>query len=158
MEIDSRLMRNALGRFATGVCVITVNHEDGAPLGMTVNSFSALSLDPPLVLWSIQKNSECLDAFLGAKGWTVNVLAYEQQEVSTRYAKKGDHLLEPGSFVQGSSGYPVLRDVLVSMECDHWEHYEGGDHIIMVGRVAHMEDRFTGEPLVFYGGEYRQLR
>lgn len=158
MEIDSRLMRNALGRFATGVCVITASPEGSAPLGMTVNSFSALSLDPPLVLWNIQKNSECLDAYLGVKGWTVNVLSFEQQEMSTRYAKKGDHLLADGCYIQGKSGFPVLRDVLVSMECEHWEHYEGGDHIILVGKVVHMEDSFAGEPLVFYSGQYRELR
>ena len=104
MSFTSRELRDALGQFATGVCVITANPPGEAPFGMTVNSFASVSLDPPLVLWSLQKDSECLESFNKTKQFSVNVLRQEQQAVSNRYAKKGEHALEPGTFRQGSSG------------------------------------------------------
>ena len=134
MSIDSREFRNALGRFATGVCVITANPDGHAPFGMTVNSFASVSLDPPLVLWSLQNNSECYPAFELASGFTVNILAHDQQALSNLYAKKGDH---------------ALRD----------DHYRlGRNHKILVGKVEDVIDRPTGKPLVFYSGSYGEIR
>ena len=158
MSIDSRELRNALGRFATGVCVITANPPGQKPFGMTVNSFAAVSLDPPLVLWSIQKDSECMPAFEAATQYTVNILSDEQQAVSNRYAKKGDHALAAEDFRQGRSGCVVLRNALASFECDIEARIDGGDHIILLGRVLEMENRPTGKPLLFYSGQYRELR
>ena len=142
MTIDSREFRDALGCFATGVTVITANPEAQQPFGMTVNSFASVSLDPPLVLWSLQNNSEMFDVWERASTFGVNILRADQQDLSNLYARKGDHLLEADHFVAGITGVPVLPDSLVSMECEVEARYPGGDH---------------GEPLLFCAGGYREL-
>jgi len=157
MSFDSLQLRNALGRFATGVCVITANPEGHAPFGMTVNSFSSLSLTPPLVLWSLQKNSDTMEAFRVAKQYCVNVLSQEQKALSGRYAKKNEHALHADDYTMGESGLPVLKHCLASFECDMDARHDGGDHIILVGRVTHMSVATGGRPLVFYEGGYREL-
>ncbi|MGK0500679.1 MAG: flavin reductase (DIM6/NTAB) family NADH-FMN oxidoreductase RutF, partial [Oceanicoccus sp.] len=139
MSLDSREFRNALGSFATGVCVITANPEGYQPFGMTVNSFASVSLDPALVLWSLQNNSECLSAFEKADKFAINILAADQQDLSNLYAKKSDHVLSPEHYRIGKSGSPILRGVVTSFECDIWARYPGGDHIILVGEVNHIE-------------------
>ncbi|MEQ9464698.1 MAG: flavin reductase family protein [Haliea sp.] len=158
MELDGREFRNALGRFATGVCLITAVNEQGEPLALTANSFSSVSLDPPLVLWSLQNNSEVFDVYAGARHYAINVLAGNQQELSSRYARKGDHVLEPGHFTPGENGgAPLINDALVSFECSLDATHPGGDHLIIVGRVDAMQVRPEGEPLMFYSGAYRAL-
>ncbi len=158
MSLDPRELRNALGRFATGVCVITAAPEGQQPFGMTVNSFSSVSLDPPLVLWSLQNNSECFAAFEATNHWTVNVLAEDQLALSNQYARKGEHTLEADHYRIGSSGAPVLRGALTSFECRTWQRYEGGDHLILVGEVLAMDTLPSGKPLLFYSGRYGELR
>jgi flavin reductase (DIM6/NTAB) family NADH-FMN oxidoreductase RutF len=158
MSIDSRAFRNALGRFTTGICVITASPRGLVPLGMTVNSFCSVSLEPPLVLWSLQNNSDCYPAFQAADHFTINVLTQEQQALSQQYAKKGQHQLLPEHYRIGRSGAPVLRDCLASFECSLWRRYEGGDHELLVGQVIDFESRPTGKPLLFYSGSYRELR
>lgn len=159
MSFDPREFRNALGRFATGVCVITANPEGEKPFGMTVNSFASVSLEPPLVLWSLQKNSECAPAFEKATQFTVNILAADQQSVSNQYAKKGAHDLLEGSYRQGRSGCVVLKDVMTSFECDIDARHDGGDHIILVGRVLELNNHpAEREPLLFFSGKYRELK
>lgn len=157
MEIDGRELRNALGRFTTGVCLITVVTEEGDALALTANSFSSVSLDPPLVLWNLQNNSEVFATYAGAKQFAINVLAGNQQELSSRYARKGDHQLEAGQFTIGEHGAPLVNDALVSFECNLEATHPGGDHVIIVGRVEAMHERSEGEPLVFYSGAYRAL-
>lgn len=158
MELDGRELRNALGRFATGVCLITAVTDEGEPLALTANSFSSVSLDPPLVLWNLQNNSEVFALYSGAKHYAINVLAGNQQELSSRYARKGDHVLDPEHFTLGENGgAPIITDALVSFECTLDATHPGGDHLIIVGRVDAMNVRPEGEPLVFYSGAYRAL-
>ncbi len=157
MSVDSRELRKALGRFPTGVCVITTTLACGTPMGMTVNSFAGLSLDPALVLWSIQSDSECFDIFEHAKGFTVNVLSKQQIALSNAFAKKGEHDLKPGQYRIGKSGYPVLKGAIASFECKTHAQHEGGDHVIIVGKVIEMQNSPTGEPLIFHGGQYQEL-
>ena len=157
MSFDSLQFRNALGRFATGVCVITANPAGHAPFGMTVNSFSSLSLTPPLVLWSLQKNSDTMEAFRVARQYCVNILSQEQKALSGRFAKKGDHTLGANDYTIGESGLPALRPCLASFECDMDARHDGGDHVILVGRVTHMSVSTGGRPLMFYEGGYREL-
>ena len=157
MSIDGRELRNALGRFATGVCVITTVSESGEALGLTVNSFASVSLDPPLVLWSLQNNSDHYSIYSSPKHFAINVLSAEQEGHSGQYAKKGDHLMEPAHYTRGEYGSPLVRDALVSFECELHATHEGGDHLIIVGRVLDMQSRASGEPLLFYSGGYRQL-
>ena len=157
MDFDSRELRNALGRFATGVCLITAVDDEGRALALTANSFSSVSLDPPLVLWNLQNNSEVYDTFARPKYFAINVLSSEQQEHSNRYAKKGDHLLAPEHFTEGKSGAPVINAALVSFECELEARHAGGDHLIIVRRVLDMVEREDGDPLLFYAGAYREL-
>ena len=157
MEIDSRELRNALGRFATGVCLITAVNDKQEALAMTANSFSSVSLDPPLVLWSLQNNSDVYDVFASPRYFAINILSLEQQEHSNRYAKKGDHLLAPEHYQDGKYGAPIIRDALVSFECELDATHEGGDHLIIVGRVRDLQQRTDGEPLLFFSGGYREL-
>lgn len=157
MEIDNRDLRNALGRFATGVCIISTATREGEALGLTANSFASVSLDPPLVLWSLQNNSEVFNAFSTPRYFAINVLAKEHQEHSGRYAKKGDHRMDPGHFTPGKFGAPIVREALASFECELHATHDGGDHLIIVGRVRDMQTRVEGEPLLFFSGGYRHL-
>jgi len=157
MTLDPRRFRDALGRFATGVCVVAANPEGWEPFGMTVNSFASVSLDPPLVLWSLQNDSEMFEAFERAGRFSVNVLRADQRDMSGQYAEKGDHLLEPGHFELGGSGVPVLPESLASFECELEARHPGGDHVILVGRVLEFAQRDNGEPLLFCCGAYREL-
>jgi len=159
MSVDSRAFRNALGRFATGVCVIAVNPQGQKPFGMTVNSFASVSLDPPLILWSLQKNSDCFSVFEKADRFSVNILTAGQQDISNQYAKKNEHDLVDGSYRLGRSGCVVLKDVMTSFECTLEAVHEGGDHVIIVGRVQEVNNHpASREPLVFYSGKYRSLK
>ena len=157
MNIDGRELRNALGRFATGVCVITTVDNNGNALGMTANSFSSVSLDPPLVLWNLQNGSEVYAAFARQRRFAINVLSDQQVDLSNHYARKGDHLLDPAHFRQGRNGAPIIRNALVSFECDLHATHDGGDHLIIVGRVLDVCGRPGGDPLLFFSGAYRSL-
>jgi len=158
MDIDGLELRNALGQFATGVCLITTVTERGEALALTANSFASVSLDPPLVLWSLQSNSEVFEIYSGAHHFAINVLASQHLDHSNQYAKKGDHLLHESHFQPGTSGAPIILDALVSLECELHATHEGGDHLIMVGRVTNLITNPTGDPLLFYAGAYRSLQ
>jgi flavin reductase (DIM6/NTAB) family NADH-FMN oxidoreductase RutF len=147
-----------MGRFATGVCLITTVTEEGEALALTANSFSSVSLDPPLVLWSLQNGSDVYQSYAQPRYFAINVLAREQEAHSNQYARKGEHLLEPEHFSPGRHGAPIIRDALASFECELDATHEGGDHLIIVGRVLDMQVRSGGEPLLFYAGAYRELR
>ncbi len=157
MAFDKRKFRDALGNFATGVCVVTVAPARGEAIGMTINSFSAVSLEPPLVLWSVQNNSECFDVFNTADKFAINVLSDEQAGHSSIYAKKGEHALFVSHFCLGRTGSPILRDALTSFECRVWARYPGGDHLIIIGEVLEFTTRPTGRPLLFYKGKYAEV-
>ena len=158
MDIDGRELRNALGRFATGVCLITTVTDKGEALALTANSFSSVSLDPPLVLWSLQNNSDVYDAYAHPRYFAINVLAREQEGHSNQYSRKGEHQLAPEHFHLGKFGSPIVHDALASFECELETTHEGGDHLIIIGRVRDMVTRADGDPLLFYSGAYRELR
>ena len=157
MEIDSRELRDALGRFATGVCVISTVTEQGESLGLTANSFASVSLDPPLVLWSLQNNSDVYEEFSKPRYFAINVLAREHHGHSGQYSRKGEHLLDPDHYVPGRFGAPIVLEALVSFECELHATHDGGDHLIIVGRVRDIMVREDGEPLLFYSGRYHHL-
>jgi flavin reductase (DIM6/NTAB) family NADH-FMN oxidoreductase RutF len=157
MSIDGREFRDALGCFATGVCVITASPEAHEPFGMTVNSFASVSLDPPMILWSLQNNSEMFDAWEKTTHFAVNILRKDQREMANQYARKGDHALAPDHFELADTGIPVLPDSLVSFECELGATHPGGDHTILIGNVLAMNNRENGEPLLFCSGAYREL-
>ena len=148
-----RRLRDALGRFATGVTVVTTRSPGGKLEGVTANSFSAVSLDPPLVLWSLRRNAPSLLGFLESRHFAVNVLAVEQSHVSRQFAQPRNDKFEGIAHAPGLGGCALIEGALAMFECAVEKTIEGGDHVIFVGRV----DRATyrdGSPLVFNAGRY----
>jgi flavin reductase (DIM6/NTAB) family NADH-FMN oxidoreductase RutF/DNA-binding MarR family transcriptional regulator len=150
--IDPRAFRRCLGQFSTGVTVVT-SATGGSRAGVTANSFSSLSIDPPLVLWSISRTSRSFAQFAKADHFTINVLATGQIEVSQRFAGMAEDKFEGIEFETGANGSPILPGVSGYLECRCEARYPGGDHLILVGRVERFA-RFSGHPLVFSQGRY----
>lgn len=154
---DSMAFRSALGSFATGVTVVTTTDAQGTPVGMTASSFNSVSLKPPLVLWSIDKAANCFDVFNQSNHFAIHVLTEQQQSLSDLFGRPGPQdKFAAISTAQGTLGSPLLPDFNSLFECSLEHRYEGGDHIILVGRVHRFEQR-NGKPLLFHGGRYRQL-
>jgi len=156
MTLDPKAFRQALGCFPTGVAVVTACGE-AADVGITVNSFTSVSLDPPLVMWCIDKRSDRFEAFTRAGGYTISILGTKHQEVSAKLAKQGEHSLENLPLRKTESGPPALADALAVFECESHAVHDGGDHAILVGRVKNFHRQDTGEPLVFFRGKYGAL-
>lgn len=154
--IDSKALRKALGHFATGVAIITCRDGAGAPVGLTVNSFSALSLHPPLVLWSLRRGSPTLAAFAVASHFAVNVLAQAQVELSRRFAAPVAERFADGPWTDGLGGAPLLADCAATLECTRVSQQDAGDHVLFVGQVQRIDERAL-PPLVFQGGRYHAL-
>lgn len=148
---DPRLLRDALGRFATGVTVVTCTGPAG-PVGITANSFASVSLDPPLVLWSIARGSSRFAAFAGAKGFAIHVLAEDERDLAARFAKAGS-TFDGLSVTPGRGGAPLIAGTLARFDCGLHSAIDGGDHLVMVGRVLGASYR-DGAPLVFSKGHY----
>jgi flavin reductase (DIM6/NTAB) family NADH-FMN oxidoreductase RutF len=149
---DPRAFRRSLGQFATGVTVMTTAH-DGQLLGMSVNSFAALSLDPPLVLWSIRKESQSLPLFQQAGHYAVNVLAESQVDLSNLFAKHSEDRFAKVDWSTGRLGAPLLHGAICTLECRLEQLVDGGDHFILIGRVEHYAVH-AGKPLLFAQGRY----
>jgi flavin reductase (DIM6/NTAB) family NADH-FMN oxidoreductase RutF len=157
MSFDIRAFRQALGCFPTGVAVVTATGAGGAYKGITVNSFTSVSLDPPLVLWCIDRKSDRFEAFTHAKGYTISLLGTAHEEVSARLAKQGAHSLSGIDLIETELGPPALSDALAFFECESEAVHQGGDHAILVGRVLRFARREAGAPLVFFKGRYGAL-
>ena len=154
MQIDKRAFRKALGNFATGVTIITARNADGALVGVTANSFSSVSLEPPLVLWSLDNTAYSRPSFEAAGFFTVNILAADQTELSNRFASRGEHDKFSGvAFTRGLGGAPVFDGVAASFECRTVAIHDGGDHRIFLGRVEVFADHGL-DPLLFHRGNY----
>ncbi len=152
-EIDRDEYRRAMGCFATGVAVVTTCDKNGARVGLTISSFNSVSLDPPLVLWSIAHDSLSYATFMEAEFFAVNVLAMNQQDMSERFAKSGRNKFDGLNCGVGINGAPILPEYSAVYECRIEYRYDGGDHKIIVGRVLKFEDRGT-DPLIFYRGHF----
>ncbi len=150
------VLRAALGRFATGVTIITCTGPGGVQVGLTANSFSALSLDPPLVLWSLRQASTSLAAFDAAPHFAVNVLAESQVELSRRFASSQADKFAEGAWASGWGGVPVLTGCAAVFECEVASRQLAGDHVLFIGRVLRLAD-LSVAPLLFQGGHYRML-
>ncbi|MEO8617852.1 MAG: flavin reductase family protein [Sphingomicrobium sp.] len=155
-EIDTQVFRAALGSFVTGVTIVTARDPDGRPIGLTVNSFNSVSLDPPLVLWSLALKSASLPAFREARGWAVHVLAAGQEEMSARFARTGNDKFDDLPLPDGPEGAPALPDYAARFGCEATFEYEGGDHAIFVGHVIDLQKR-DADPLVYHGGRYSRV-
>ncbi|HYN62037.1 MAG TPA: flavin reductase family protein [Rubrivivax sp.] len=149
-------MRTALGRFATGVTIVSCRAGDGSPVGLTANSFNALSLQPPLVLWSLRSASPTLEAFVAASHFAVNVLAENQVELSRRFASLNTDKFAEGLWSRGLGGAPVLGGCAAVFECEQHSFQAAGDHVLFIGQVLRLSEAAI-TPLVFQSGHYRML-
>lgn len=153
MSIEERSFRKALGCFPTGVAVVTTTDGAGRPVGVTVSSFTSLSLHPPLVLFCLDRRTGGLDAFRDG-GFSVNVLREDQREVSIRFASRRDDKFDGIDTTTGATGAPVLPDALAVLDCVVESVVEGGDHFIFIGKVEHVDSQAGGQPLVYFRGAY----
>lgn len=156
--LDAREFRNALGCFATGVTIVTTVDPGGEPVGLTVNSFNSVSLDPPLVLFSVGRHAYSLTVLLETEHFAVNVLRESQQALSDRFARAASDKWAGIDFRSGENGCPLLPGVLARLECHSRHAYMGGDHVIFVGEVERMTYDPDGVPLLYFRGGYRGIR
>lgn len=153
-RFDRRDYRRALGQFATGVTVVTTRAVDGRKVGVTVNSFSSVSLDPPLVLWSLSRDAPSFSDFTHAPHFAINILESAQHHLSRQFSTPLPDKFSGVEHEESSDGLPLLKGVIAQFICRKVRQYDGGDHIILVGEVEHY-NYGVGEPLVFHSGRYR---
>jgi flavin reductase (DIM6/NTAB) family NADH-FMN oxidoreductase RutF len=154
--MDQQELRRVMGHFATGVTVITTRDKEGSPQGLTANAFMSLSLDPPLVLVSVDKGATCYTCFAPQNGFTVNFLNENQEEISRRFATKGVDKFADLKWREGANGAVILDGVMGFVECRIKQCYDGGDHTIVVGEI--LASGANGErPLLFFRGKYQRL-
>ena len=151
--IDPAELRRCLGSFVTGVTVITALGEDGAPVGMTANSFNSVSLDPPLIVWSLRTNARSFPVYSTAKRFVVNILSEDQVEVSNRFAKSGPDRFDGVAWSKGIDGVPLIDGCSAHLECRTEATYPGGDHLLFLGRVERIVNASL-KPLAFGSGKY----
>lgn len=154
--LDARALRTALGGFTTGVTVVTCRDAAGTPVGLTVNSFNALSLDPPLVLWSLRLASPNLAAFDAAAHFAINVLAEAQVDLSRRFASAQPGRFDDGLWLDGAGGVPLLAGSVATFECERMSSQTAGDHRLYIGRVLAAAVQPL-PPLLFHAGHYHLL-
>lgn len=154
MSFDQKDFRRALGKFPTGVTVITTRDSEGNPIGMTASSFNTLSIDPRLILWSIDKGAWSLEAFTKGKAFAINILRNDQIDISNRFARRGEDKFADLPIIEGVNGSPLLDGTAAWFECKTWNIYEGGDHFIIVGEVVDYAYEENVSSLVFYNGHY----
>lgn len=150
---DSDGLRQALGQFATGVTIVTTAGPDEAPIGVTANSFNSVSLDPPLVLWSLSASAYSRIAFESAQHFCVHVLAASQDSLSQKFADRGANKFDGLKWVRGVGSVPMLEEFVARFQCRTTQQYPVGDHIVFVGEVLQF-DKADRRPLVFHGGRY----
>jgi len=149
----TRQFRNALGSFATGVTIITTRSPEGTDVGVTANSFNSVSLDPPMILWSLAKTSTSFDAFMAAEHFAVHILAMDQESLSGRFARSNTDKFSGLTVERGPGAIPLLPGCAARFQCRTAYRHEGGDHIILVGEVDEF-DHDGHAPLAFHGGRY----
>ena len=146
--------RAALGMFATGVTIVTARGADGAPVGLTANSFNSVSLAPPLVLWSLARRAGSMPHFERGSHYAINILAADQHGLAERFASKAADRFDGVVFSDGAGGAPILEGSAAVFECFNRSRYEEGDHVIFVGEVERCAWRAGAQPLIYHGGRY----
>lgn len=153
--VDPTWMRHAMGRFATGVAVITTSH-DGSPHGMTVNSLTSVSLEPPLLLVCLTTGARSTTAVIGAGRFAVNILSARQEQLALRFARRGEDHFRGLEVTYGKHRVPVIPDAFAHLECDVERQFAAGDHHVVIGHVVEVCER-DGEPLGFLGGRFSDV-
>jgi len=156
-NIAERDFRDAMGSFATGVCVLGAKRRDGITVGMTVNSFTSVSLDPPLILVCLGAESPRSQAIVDPGRFSISVLADNQRAISSYFAQPGEGLAPNTGWRAGENGAPVVDGAAAVIECDVETTHASGDHMIVIGRVTHIETDPGREPLLYFRGGYRLL-
>ncbi|MGE4371528.1 MAG: flavin reductase family protein [Xanthobacter sp.] len=156
-EFDARAFRNALGHFATGISIVTARGSEGDVIGMTMTSFNSVSLDPPLVLFSVARSAYSLPAMLNAQSYGVNLLDSNQQHLSDRFARASSDKWADVAYACSPHGAPLLENALAHFECAPYAHHDGGDHVIFLARVLRFATAQEGGPLIFFRGGYHRL-
>ncbi len=146
--------RLALGMFATGVTIVTARGADGGLLGLTANSFNSVSLEPPLVLWSLAKAAGSMAEFSAGSHYAINILAADQHALALRFSAKGVDRWADVAYSTSRSGAPLLDGAAATFECFNRSRYDEGDHVIFVGEVEHCAHRVGASPLLFHGGKF----
>ncbi len=146
--------RGALGMFATGVTIVTARTAQGDLIGLTANSFNSVSLEPPLVLWSLSRSAASMVVLSTGSHYAINILAADQKELAERFAGKREDRWEGVEFADGLCGAPLLAGAAATFECFNRSRYEEGDHVIFVGEVERCEHRPGVPPLLFHGGKF----
>ena len=152
-EFNTGQFRKALSQFATGVTIITTRLADGSFLGLTASSFNSVSLDPPLVLWSLASQAKSLPVFSGNSHYVINVLAADQVALAERFSSRIENRFEGVDFELSRTGHPILKGVSAWFECHNRSRYPEGDHVIFVGEVEHCEVQ-PQAALVFHAGQF----
>ena len=156
MAFDARELRRAMSTFCTGVTIITTRDDAGRPFGLTANAVTSVSLVPPLLLICVDRKAESHAHFFTSKVFVVNILSEGQEDVSRRFAVSGGDKFTDVACHAGRLGAPVLDGTLAHLECRIVETHEGGDHVIHIGEVEHVEIH-SGRPLLFFQGKYERL-
>jgi len=149
--------RKAMGQFATGICVMGAKRADGALIGMTVNSFSSVSLNPPLILVCLGTYAPRTNAIIEAKTFSISVLSAQQEHVSQHFAKPGEGLIPQKGCRVATNGAPVVEDALATLECELEVTHLAGDHQIVIGRVMKLKTNPDPQPLLYFQGHYQSL-
>ncbi len=154
--LNSRDLRDVLGHFATGVAVVTTCDDKGEPIGMTVNSFASVSLEPAEILWSISDDAPSRDAFAAHRAFAVNIMPEDQKDLTLQFARPSENKFDNVDWRRGWRDVPVLGCALATLECDVKDMIPCGDHEIVVGSVRAI-DKKDGDPLVFFRGQFTSL-
>jgi len=156
-EFDALHFRQALSQFATGVTVITTRLADGSFRGLTASSFNSVSLEPPLVLWSLGSCANSMPIFSGNSHYVVNILSADQAELAMQFSRRAENPFDTVEYELSRTGQPVLKGVTAWFECHNRSRYPEGDHVIFVGEVEHCEIS-PKPPLIFHGGQFTALQ
>ena len=154
--ISSDQFRQVMGNFATGITIVTTRDNNGEPRGLTVNSFTSVSLDPVLVLVCFDKNLSSLQAFKDSNRFGISMLGEDQEDVSRLFAKRESERL-PSLYFEGKLGMPLIKNAIAVMECETTAVYPGGDHFIFLGQVKSAEVLEPNHPLLYFRGKYRKV-
>lgn len=147
-------LRSAFGKFVTGVCVVIGVDQNHNKVGVTINSYTSVSLDPALALWCIDKRSRLVDFFKNCTEYSINILNSEQSDISRFYARRGEHTVEEEHIEYDEHGSPQIKGAVASFKCEPESLYEAGDHYIVLGRITSHSEAPEQAPLIFYSGKY----
>ncbi len=152
--LDALALRQVMGRFATGVAVVSIARSDGTIGAMTINSLVSVSLDPMLISWSLQNTSSHCADFLAARRFAISILAEDQEVIARRYAARGDSAQTVEDFALSKGGLPVIAGALAYVECTQWALHPAGDHTLILGEVTAVATGEAGAPLTFFSGRF----